>query len=392
MNNGVENNQNIAMEQPVLTPVGDANTATTVPTQVVSDEPSIISTDAVLTTPSTPAIEIGPTIDPLTGTATTPVATETTPITPAAPVMVSPTDVVTTVSPTVETTPQPTEMELPSMKVDASIEEEKKKKKKKKEKEKKVKEKPEKEVKPRKSSFPTILFFIIVLMGVYIYYSYNNYQTSLSELKYKCSPVNETREEIPLDVNSTLVQDLYSKVATSIREDVAQPEWNDKMKIYLAFRQLKEKDMYDSNCNMFSAGRMEPYTCEESVNFKPKAFLTSKLLLEWKKLYGEETPMPLINIKLENACIGGYEYIKERDEYVQGYCKQNTATSYRVKKTLTEAISSRNTIVLVEEVQYAGNEKLDLPSYLKSGTYYYTFRLDMNYNYVLLAKTYNEKY
>ena len=164
------------------------------------------------------------------------------------------------------------------------------------------------------------------------------------------------------------------------------------MKLYLAFRQIPDYQMYDSNCNLFSNGRMEPYTCEVSTNFIPKAFKKETLEAEWKKLYGESTPMPLINVKLENSCIGGYEWIPERDEYVQGYCKQNTATSYRVTKKLKKATTSRNTIILVEEVTYAGNEKLDLPVYLKSGTYYYTFRLDMNYNYVLLAKTYDEKY
>ena len=35
---------------------------------------------------------------------------------------------------------------------------------------------------------------------------------------------------------------------------------------------------------------------------------------------------------------------------------------------------------------------MDLPDYLKSGDYLYTFRLDMNYNYVLVSKIYDDKY
>ena len=35
---------------------------------------------------------------------------------------------------------------------------------------------------------------------------------------------------------------------------------------------------------------------------------------------------------------------------------------------------------------------MELPSYLKNGKYYYTFRLDMNYNFVLVSKTYEDKY
>ena len=46
----------------------------------------------------------------------------------------------------------------------------------------------------------------------------------------------------------------------------------------------------------------------------------------------------------------------------------------------------------MEDVKYIESEKLKLPDYLKSGTYYYTFRLDMNYNYVLINRTYESKY
>ena len=37
------------------------------------------------------------------------------------------------------------------------------------------------------------------------------------------------------------------------------------------------------------------------------------------------------------------------------------------------------------------SEKMPLPDYLKSGTYYYTFRLDMNYNYILVSKEIEQK-
>ena len=150
--------------------------------------------------------------------------------------------------------------------------------------------------------------------------------------------------------------------------------------------------MYDSNCNLFSNGNMEPYTCEVSTLFVPKAFKREALELEWKKLFGETTPMPRINAHLQNGCVGGFEYIAERDEYVQGYCKNPPTTTIKVKKKLTEAVTSNNTIILTEEVEYYGTDKVKVPDYLVSGTYYYTFRLDMNYNYVLISKTYDQKY
>ena len=85
-------------------------------------------------------------------------------------------------------------------------------------------------------------------------------------------------------------------------------------------------------------------------------------------------------------------YIPERGEYVEGECKSDNAVMYSVEKKLVEATTNRNTITLVEEVKYLENEKLKLPEYLKSGKYYYTFRLDMNYNYVLISRTYESKY
>ena len=164
------------------------------------------------------------------------------------------------------------------------------------------------------------------------------------------------------------------------------------MQIYLAYRQILEKDKYDSNCNLFSATAMEPYVCVESTNFIPKAFKEETLRQEIKILFGENTNISLQNIQLGSSCIAGYQYIPDRGEFVQGYCNQQSATSYKVTKTLKEAKSTGATIVLTEEVKYHGNEKMALPDFLKSGIYKYTFRLDMNYNYVFVDKIYEERY
>ena len=43
--------------------------------------------------------------------------------------------------------------------------------------------------------------------------------------------------------------------------------------------------------------------------------------------------------------------------------------------------------MLRERVKYYGSEGLNLPARLVSGTYEYTFKLDMNYNYVYKSKT-----
>lgn len=256
-----------------------------------------------------------------------------------------------------------------------------------------VPEQPPIKKEKKKMNIMPILIVIILVLSIYTVYSAKKHQAEIENLNYNCTPITSSKEEKKLDLKSTLVQDLYSKVATSIREDLAQPEFNDNMRLYLAYRQILESDKYDSNCNLFDKLAMEPYTCEVSTKFRPKAFKIETLEQEIKKLYGEHSNIALTNIRLgTTSCIGGYEYIPARGEFVQGYCSQQNATSYKVTKTLTEATSTRTTIILKEEVKYHENEKMSLPEYLKSGTYYYTFRLDMNYNYVLVSKTYESKY
>ena len=245
----------------------------------------------------------------------------------------------------------------------------------------------------KKSSIVPILLIIIIGLIGYAIYSTKTYTARIESLNYNCTPVTASKEDKELPLDSTLVTDLYNKVATNIREDLAQPEFNDNMKLYLAYRQISDEAKYDTNCNLFSKTAMEPYTCEESTKFKPKAFKEETLILEWKKLFGEKTEVPLANVRLgDHSCIGGYQYIPKRGEFVQGLCGRNTATSYKVTKTLTKATSNRTTIILTEEVQYHEAEKVSLPETLKNGTYYYTFRLDMNYNYVFVSKTYKSKY
>lgn len=244
----------------------------------------------------------------------------------------------------------------------------------------------------KKLNLIPILFIIILILLFYIIYSHLSNKTKIDNLIYSCTPITASEEKKELDLDSTLVKDLYSKVATNIREDLAQPEFNDNMRLYLAYRQILETEKYDSHCNLFDKLAMEPYTCEVSTTFVPKAFKKETMVQAIKKMYGENTDIPLANIKLGNACIGGYQYIAARGEFVQGFCNQQTATSYRVTKNLKSATSTRNTIILEEEVKYHENEGMSLPEYLKSGTYYYTFRLDMNYNYVLVSKTYESKY
>jgi hypothetical protein len=242
-----------------------------------------------------------------------------------------------------------------------------------------------KEKKP-KNKLAGLLFLIIILLigacaGLWFFH-----QQQMNIMRAKCTPVSTSGETKELDLDSTIVKDLYGKISTTIREDVGSVELNDELKLYLAFRQIANSDLYDSNCNKFSSTSMEPFTCEKTATFVPKAFKEDILMVEVKKLFGEDVNIEHQNVQLGNTCIGGYQYIKERGEYVQGQCGSTGATLYRVEKELISATSTESTIVLTEKVKYYGTEALDLPNRLVSGTYKHTFRLDMNYNYIYVGK------
>ena len=247
-------------------------------------------------------------------------------------------------------------------------------------------------VEKKKSSLTPILIVLIIGLIGYMIFNQREHNAQIQNLNYNCTPITASNKEIDLDINSTLVQDLYNKVATNIREDLAEPNFNNSFKIYLAYRQVVDKDKYSSNCNLYNATSMEPYTCEETTTIKPLAIKEETLVREIKKLYGENSNIPLQNIQLGKSCIGGYQYIPQRGEFVEGTCVNNTTTIFNATKQLIEAKSTRNTITLKEEVKYHESEKTELPSYLKSGYYYYIFRLDLNYNYVLVNKYYESKY
>ena len=237
-----------------------------------------------------------------------------------------------------------------------------------------------------KNKLASFLLFIVVLLGAACGGLWYYHQQQMNLMRVKCTPVSTSGEAKELDLNSTIVKDLYSKVSTTIREDLAETELNDQMKLYLAFRQIANSDLYESNCNKFSSISMEPFKCEVTATFTPKAFKEDIIQVELKKLFGDDTNIAHQNVQLGNTCIGGYQYISERGEYVQGQCGSTNATLYRVEKELIGATSTESTIVLTEKVKYYGAESLKLPDRLVSGTYKYTFRLDMNYNYIYISK------
>ena len=205
--------------------------------------------------------------------------------------------------------------------------------------------------KPKKSHSKTLfILFLLIIVGTMGYYIFMDYQ---KDLRTKCSPlVPMNNKERELDINSTLVTDLYNKVKTNIKEDMASTELNDQMKLYLAYRQLPKNKIYESNCNLFNNTSMTSITCKKSDNFIPNAFKEEDLQIELKKLFGEETNIENNNIQLENSCIGTYQYIKDRGEYVEGECSNTNTPIYNVDKKLISATVTNDIITLKEKVRY----------------------------------------
>lgn len=243
----------------------------------------------------------------------------------------------------------------------------------------------------KKKNIIARLFFLIILgMGGYIAFQTYQYKLYRNYMVKTCTPVSTMKEEKELDINSNIVQDLYGKVKTTIREDLVESELNKEMKLYLAYRQIPQGSLFKSTCTGFDPSQMIPYTCDD-IDFEPFVFKKEDLKIEYEKLFGEDPNFEYGNIQIGKSCIGGFEYIESRGEYVQGTCKESTTTTYRVKKELIKATSKQSTIYLRESVRYSSSEGQSLPSHLRNGNYVYVFKLDKNYNYNFVNKYLEEE-
>ena len=146
------------------------------------------------------------------------------------------------------------------------------------------------------------------------------------------------------------------------------------MKLYLALRNVSYKDYLDSNCNMFDDNDMQYFTCPKK-DFKPSAIDQEIVLEELKILYGDNNNVQLKDVQLGKSCLGGFQYITGRKQFVQGYCSGSTVSLIDAEKELTKAISNNQELKLYEKVRYFSTSTT-VPNYLKTGTYIYNFRLD----------------
>ena len=123
--------------------------------------------------------------------------------------------------------------------------------------------------KVRNNATVFLLLVIACLFGACYYFNKEKNDT-INYYKNIYSPIN-TKEEVKLEVNSTLVLSLYNRVSTSVLEDIANPNFDDNLKRYLAYRNLSTDVIYSSNCNLFNVGSMKYFTCNDK-SYVPNAF------------------------------------------------------------------------------------------------------------------------
>ncbi len=245
-------------------------------------------------------------------------------------------------------------------------------------------------VQSKKKSHLGLVLSILIILGLCgaCYMLYQKSVDTETFYKHKYSPINKG-EEVKLDINSTLVQDLYHRFETTEKEDYYGRDLNDnKYKLYIALRNISYNDYISSNCNLFDDSAMPFTTCPKG--FTPKAIDQEVLFNKLKVLYGDNHNIPIVNIQLGNSCLGSFQYVKRRKQFVEGKCHSEAKSMINVEKELLSAVSNGPNIYLREKVRYF-TTTVAVPKYLKNGIYKYTFRLDENFNYVFENKEYTEE-
>ena len=111
---------------------------------------------------------------------------------------------------------------------------------------------------------PLLLIVILLLAGACFYW----YKTDASRRDYyenHYSPIN-SGDTIELELDSPLVTQLYTMVRTTATEDFGNPNFDNNLKRYLAYRNLSHNSFYESNCNLFD-NSMVNFACFEDDSF-----------------------------------------------------------------------------------------------------------------------------
>ena len=247
-----------------------------------------------------------------------------------------------------------------------------------------------KPVKQKKKSKAGLIFTILIILGLAggIYYFYDQNVKLKDYYEHNYSPLN-SKEEKDLELDSFIVTDLYNRFKTSAKEDYLERDFNSNtMKLYFGIRNVSSKDYVESNCNLFNNTQMKYVTCKDD-EYTPFAIDEDVLKLKLVELYGDNNGIQLGNIQLGNSCYGGFQYIADREQFVKGHCNSSVIALIDATKELYKATTKESEIKIYEKVRYF-TTATDVPEYLRSGKYVYTFTLDPNYNYILKSKEFIE--
>ena len=247
-----------------------------------------------------------------------------------------------------------------------------------------------KPVKQKKKSKVGVLFTLLIILGLAggVYYFYDQNVKLKDYYEHNYSQLT-SKEEKDLPLDSFIVNDLYNRFKTSAKEDYFEKDFNSNMmKLYFGIRNVSSKDYVESNCNLFNNTRMKYVVCKDD-EYTPVAIDEDILKMKLIELYGENNGIQLNNIQLGNSCYGGFQYIADREQFVKGHCNSSVIALIDATKELYKATTKENEIKIYEKVRYF-TSATDVPDYLRSGKYVYTFRLDPNYNYILESKTFIE--
>ena len=175
-----------------------------------------------------------------------------------------------------------------------------------------------------------------------------------------------------LSVKNKEVTDLYDKVKLNKDEDERFSKFNNKSKLYLAYRNISKDKYIKSTCSLFSEVKLKKsdalYKC---ISDEKNSFTKKQLEDEYYKLFGNKDVDHQTIIMNDKVL----KYIKSSNIYIIGEYMGGKDNIIEVKKELSKAYRENNTLYILEKVIYLNKEtgsKITSDTYT-SGTYKYTF-------------------
>lgn len=249
-----------------------------------------------------------------------------------------------------------------------------------------------------------MFFFLTTIAGVCYIVSENFLTNNLSTNQTEEVSNNQNEEE--LDIDSMLVEYLYSKVVLNgesyvkyfmyeDNDNYIVSEASEESKLTLAYNNLKSKDFaYVSTDTLEETMVIPGYTYSDyslgyhtldTENGYTTFFSYDSLLLAYKDLFGEDETFDKDEIiKTDAYMIKYYVYNEELDGYVPYVTEGGGTSSSYFSGKISKAIKSNNKILIyenVEEISLDSNTNVSNPT-----VYIYTFNIDDDGMYSFISR------